>query len=394
MPHDIGQRLLNAAVDGLADLGGDVGRLQQRQAHRQTGAAGAGEQSGHVLQPRRGDGAGHRSRSGAAGRTAGRVVGRRCGRVRRGSGRRVREDPGTRGRGSAVARRHGRRAGVRGLVVGAQDVDQGAHLVHSPAARLADDSERGVGRTRIGGQDGAGAGGLHGDDRQAVAQQVVDVAGDAGALGRHGEPALDVLLRLKDRGPLQGPLDALARPAPGGAHERRHRDQRPPGDQGDDVGPRRLGVHEPADAVGGQHRSGVDQGEERRAPGPAHAALGRLGGDQAGGDREDRQVLHDGQVEAQGRPDDAHRGGGVQAPQRDGRAARGGHGQEDGPHRGAPAGVRGASGVECAEAGQEGGEEDVGRAGPDPRARRPPGSFDGHGHDRTGARAAGRHTRV
>ena len=51
---------------------------------------------------------------------------------------------------------------------------------------------------------------------------------------------------------------------------------------------RRLGVHEPADAVGGQHRSGVDQGEERRAPGPAHAALSRLGGDQAGGDREDR----------------------------------------------------------------------------------------------------------
>ena len=100
------------------------------------------------------------------------------------------------------------------VLVGPQDVDQGAHLVNGLTAGLPDDSERRVGRVRVGGQDRPGPGGLHADHRQGVTQQVVDVAGDALTLLRHDEPALGVLLRLEDRGTLQGLLDPLTRSAP------------------------------------------------------------------------------------------------------------------------------------------------------------------------------------
>ena len=400
MPHDVGQGLLHAAVDGPTHLGGDVARLRQRQAHRQAGSSGAGDQDGHLLQPGRG----------LADRREDRFsISTRRHRARANRDRRPVDVLNALNALDAL----GVLDGGRRILIGPQDVDQGAHLIHSPAADLPDDRECGVGSARIGSQDRPGPGGLHADDRQGVSHQVVDVAGDALALLHHGQPALSVLLRPEDLSPFQGPLDALARPAPRGADERRHRDQRPPGDDRDDQTvdgtPCRLRINGLAGTARGRHQAGIDQGEQDEVPGPAHAALRSLGGEQAGYERQDRCIGEDSQVDGQRRSDDADGVGGgerMQAPQRNRRAAHDGDAVEDDYCRGPvgpfePAESRRAERIRHGEEPQEDGEKDVRHVGPIPAVGQPPESPDGACHGRPAhsqtVSAAGwpvRHTQV
>ena len=188
-----------------------------------------------------------------------------------------------------------------GIDIGTQHVDQGMHLVDGAAGGLPDDGQGLVGGGRVSGQDGAGALSLHGDDGEAVAQQVVDVTGDA-LLGLNDREApLSGLLSLEHRGPLEGPVVAVAAAAPRSADEGRHHRHQP--DIDDDDHPRLTRVDVATDEVvhARCRQAHAHELEDERHPSPwrLQAGLRRLHRDQAGHDEEDGELREQHQVRAQ-----------------------------------------------------------------------------------------------
>ena len=267
-----------------------------------------------------------------------------------------------------------------GIDVGTQHVDQGMHLVDGAAGGLPDDGQGLVGGGRVGGQDGAGALGLHGDDGEAVAQQVVDVASDALLRLDDREAPLGGLLRLQHRGPLEGPVVAVAAAAPRSTDEGRHHRHQPDIDDGDH--PRLTRVDVAADEVVHAHRRQLhtDELEDERHPSPwrLQAGLRRLHRDQAGHGEEDGELREQHQVRAQA--DAGHHNEEQRGVAPDGQSQGAGPHQQEAEHRPRPLDEPwsrvGPADAQQEEEGQR--DDDVGRRRPRGRARVAPS-----GRDRT-----------
>ena len=263
-----------------------------------------------------------------------------------------------------------------GTGIGTQHVDQGMHLVDGAAGGLSDDGQGLVGGRRIGGQDGPGALGLHGDDGETVAEQVMDVTGDA-LLGLDDREApLGGLLRLEHRGPLEGPVVAVTATAPRSADEGRHDRHQP--DIDDDHGPCLTCVDVAADEVEHARRRQLHAHdlEDERHPPPwrLQAGLRRLHRDQAGHDEEDGEPREQHQVRAQA--DAGHHNEEQRAAAPDGQSQGAGPHQQGVEHRPRPVDEPerrvGPAQAQQEEEGQS--DDDVDRARPRDHARVAPGN--------------------
>ena len=263
-----------------------------------------------------------------------------------------------------------------GTGIGTQHVDQGMHLVDGATGGLSDDGQGLVGGRRIGGQDGPGSLGLHGDDGETVAEQVMDVTGDA-LLGLDDREApLGGLLRLEHRGPLEGPVVAVTATAPRSADEGRHDRHQP--DIDDDHGPCLTCVDVAADEVEHARRRQLHAHdlEDERHPPPwrLQARLRRLHRDQAGHDEEDGEPREQHQVRAQA--DAGHHNEEQRAAAPDGQSQGAGPHQQGVEHRPRPVDEPerrvGPAKAQQEEEGQS--DDDVDRARPRDRARVAPGN--------------------
>ena len=250
------------------------------------------------------------------------------------------------------------------------------HLVDGAAGGLSDDGQGLVGGGRVGGQDGPGALGLHGDDGETVAEQVMDVTGDA-LLGLDDREApLGGLLRLEHRGPLEGPVVAVTATAPRSADEGRHDRHQP--DIDDDHGPCLTCVDVAADEVEHARRRQLHAHdlEDERHPPPwrLQAGLRRLHRDQAGHDEEDGEPREQHQVRAQA--DAGHHNEEQRAAAPDGQSQGAGPHQQGVEHRPRPLDEPerrvGPAKAQQEEEGQS--DDDVDRARPRDRARVAPGN--------------------
>ena len=116
------------------------------------------------------------------------------------------------------------------LFLFAQDVQEAAEFGEGLAAGGGDRGE-GLGGS-VGGLGGgvAAAVGEAGDDGEVVADDVVHLAGYAGAFGGRGEAGLLVAFDLQAAGAVLQGLGVVAASADGDADGRRHRDGHQPGD--------------------------------------------------------------------------------------------------------------------------------------------------------------------